>query len=149
MPDRLVIQDLSASCRLGISEWEQEKPQTIWIDLELAIDASRAARRDEVGSTIDYARLVDSVKRVVEARPYRLLETVAEHVAALVLEQFETRKVMVRVRKRALEGIGYAAVEVERPPLPSRRAGRGTASRALARARRAKALRRRSSLVGR
>ena len=129
MPDRLVIHEIAAECRLGVYAWEQERPQTIWIDLELTIDAARAAAQDDVRQAIDYAKLVDAVKQLVGREPYHLLETVAGRVAAMILEQFETTTVTVQVRKRALAGIGYAAVEVERTAARSRRrprAGRST-----------------------
>ena len=125
--DTLVIQDLEAQCRLGVFEWEQANPQTVWIDLELAIDAAKAAARDDVREAVDYSRIVGLVQEVVQQRPYRLMETLAERVAAEILNTFRPAMVRVRVKKRALPGIGYAAVEVER------RAGR--VRRAMARER--------------
>ena len=114
MPDRLVIHDLKAECRIGVFDWERERPQPIWIDLELAIDAAKAARRDDVQAAVDYGHLVTSVKGLAEGKTYQLLETLAEDVAALVLEEFRVPQVRVQVKKRALPGINYAAVEVER-----------------------------------
>ncbi len=114
MADTLIIQELAVDCRLGVHEWEQAAPQTIWIDLELAIDASRAAARDDVREAVDYARLVAAVKARAQAQSYHLLETLAEVIAADVLQQFGVSQVRVRVKKRALPGIGYAAVEVMR-----------------------------------
>ena len=101
-------------CRLGVYEWEQAKPQTVWVDLELAIDASKAATRDDVRDAVDYSALVGAVTRRAQRRSYRLLETVAEDVAALILQQFRTPQVLVRVTKKALPGIGSAAVEIVR-----------------------------------
>lgn len=112
--DKLVIHDLAAACRIGVSEEERAAPQTLWVDLELAIDAPRAAARDDVHAALDYAKLVAVVKERVEHRPYHLLEAVAEEVAALILREFDTPEVEVRVKKRALPGIDYAAVEVKR-----------------------------------
>ena len=114
MADALIIQDVAVACRIGVSEEERAEPQTIWIDLELAIDAAAAAARDDVRSTIDYARLVGAITQLVQAASYHLLETVAEEVASLVLKEFDTPWVRVRVRKKALPGIEFAAVEIER-----------------------------------
>lgn len=126
MSDRLIIADLKAECRLGVHEWERQSPQPIWIDLELAIDAAKAARRDDVQDAVDYGRLVTVVKGVAEGKTYRLLETLAEAIAAAILAQFRVGQAKVRVKKRALPGIDYAAVEIERP---ARRASRGSTSR--------------------
>jgi dihydroneopterin aldolase len=113
-PDRLLINGLTADCRLGVTDQEQATPQRVWIDLELAIDARRAAARDAVDDALDYARLVQVVSERVQRKPYRLLETMAEDVAAQILGQFATPEVLVRVHKRALPGIESAAVEIVR-----------------------------------
>ncbi len=122
MADTLSLQDITVECRLGVHDWERAAPQTAWVDLELAIDAAAAAAADAVEATVDYAALVQSVRRLAQGRPYRLLETLAEGIASLVLGEAGTPWVRVRVKKRALEGVGYAAVVVERAA--ARTAGR-------------------------
>ena len=128
MPDRLLLHGLAVDCRIGVFERERQSAQTIWIDLELAVDARRAAARDDVSDAVDYARLVTAVKTLAQRKPYALLETLAEDVAVLILRDFETPRVLVRAKKRALPGIDYAAVEVERTAR-SLRAVRRTARR--------------------
>jgi len=129
MADTLHLHDIAAECRIGVNDWEREAPQTIWVDLELAIDAALAATRDDVQATVDYAGLVSSVQHLAQGRPYRLLETLAEEIASLVLAESGTSRVRVRVKKRALPGLGHAAVEIERA------AARGRARRRAVRAR--------------
>jgi len=121
MSDRLIICEIEASCRLGVSEREQAVPQPVWIDVDLGIDAVKAAARDEMANAVDYAVLVSSVRALAQARAYRLMETLAETIAALILERFETPQVRVRVKKKALAGVGYAAVDVERTARRPRR----------------------------
>ena len=122
MADTLHLQDITIECRLGVYDWERATPQTAWVDLELAVDAAAAAA-DDVEATVDYAALVQSIRRLAQGRPYRLLETLAEEIASLVLGEAGTPWVRVRVKKRALPGVGYAAVELERTAA-RRRAGR-------------------------
>ena len=114
MADTLFINELVAACRLGISNEEQAKAQSVWIDLELSIDAATAAARDDVREAVDYAKLAASVKQLTKGKPYHLLETLAEDIASLVLSDFATPEVLVRVKKRALPGIDSAQVEVVR-----------------------------------
>ena len=115
MRDRLIISDLTASCHLGVTDEERAHPQTVWIDLELGVQTQEAARSDDVGKSVDYAQLVQAVKMWVEGKSYRLLETMADEVATLVLSRFKTSRVDVRIKKRALPGIDFAAVEISRP----------------------------------
>ena len=119
MPDKLLIKDLVAECRIGVLEWEQATPQNVWIDLELEIDAAHAAASDEVSATVDYARLVAAVTQHAQGKPFHLLETMAEEIAALVLKELLVPQVTVRVKKRILPGVDYAAVNITRPATQS------------------------------
>ena len=123
MADKLGIHGLAVECRLGVLEEERAAAQTIWIDLTLEIDAARAAVRDDVESAVDYAALVATVKQHVEGTAYRLMETLAEDVAVLVLREFATPSVGVTVTKRALPGIDSATVAITRQRGRSRRSG--------------------------
>ena len=120
MTDKLIINNLTAKCQIGLTEEERATPQTIWIDLELAVDAAKAALRDRVEDAVDYAELISEVQATVHRAPYNLLETLADHLAILILGRFKVSWVRVKVKKRALPGIDHAAVEVER----TRRRGR-------------------------
>ena len=111
-------------CRLGVYEWEQRTPQTVWLDVELAIDAARAAAHDDVREAVDYAALVARLRALAASHTFCLMETLAEVVAAAALKASGSSRVRVRVRKRALEGLGSAEVEVERLA-PRERAARG------------------------
>ncbi|MDP3721924.1 MAG: dihydroneopterin aldolase [Candidatus Omnitrophota bacterium] len=128
MSDTLHIHELAVECRVGVFDWERAKPQTVWMDLTMAIDAAKAAASDELSATVDYARLVTIVTQHVRQKPFGLLETMAEEVAALILKEFQTSTVTVRLKKRALPGVDYAAVEVTRFRGRRRVAGRPSAS---------------------
>ncbi len=113
MVDKLIISDLAVPCRIGVTEAERATPQTIWVDLELAIDAAKAARYDRLTDAVDYARLARRIEERAQ-QPVQLLETIADAIADLVLFEFRSKRVTVKVKKRALPNIGYAAVEVTR-----------------------------------
>ncbi len=137
MADRLIIHDVEAPCRIGVFDWEREKPQTVWIDLELEIDAASAAANDDVEDAVDYARLVDAVRAIAQQRSYRLLETLAETLTSHILSEYATPVVRIKIKKRALKRIGYAAVELERrvddERAPRRRVMRGARARLISR----------------
>ena len=114
MPDALTLHEITVECRIGVEEWERAIPQPIWVDLELWIEAARAARRDDVRQAVDYGRVVAVVIEVTRGESYRLIETLAEAIASRILAEFSIPRVRVRVRKKALPGLGYAAVDIER-----------------------------------
>lgn len=119
MTDKLCINGLAVDCRIGVTEAERAKPQTVWIDLTVPINASKASAHDDVREAVDYARLVDVVTRQVLHRPHHLLETLAEEIATVILQEFHTPEVTVRATKRALPTIESASVEVTRTLLTS------------------------------
>ena len=122
MADTLILQDVAAECRLGVEEWEHAAPPRVWIVVELAIEAARAAARDDVRDAVDYAKLVEGLRGLTRHTAFHLLETLADAAAAFMLKESGGTRVKVRVKKKALAGVGYAAVEVERAAV--RAAGR-------------------------
>lgn len=114
MSDWLKIHNIAIECRLGTQDWEKEKPQPVWIDIELVVDVRRAAQQDAVADAVDYAGLVAAAKSVASEKQYNLLETLAERLAAAVLAKVRTTRLIIKVRKKALPEIDYAAVEIER-----------------------------------
>lgn len=141
MADRLILSEIAVECRLGIYEWEQKTPQTVWIDVELAIDASKAAAKDDFTQAVDYAALVAAVREHAQQKPVKLMETLAERTAALVLKQFGGAWVRVKVKKKALAGLGFAAVDVSRLANDPRKSTAVTAGRSRARTRSPRAAR--------
>jgi dihydroneopterin aldolase len=129
-PDTLELHELAVDCRLGIHEWEQRSPQTVWVDLELPIDAARAAARDDAGQAVDYAAIIDRIRALASEQAFKLMETLAESIAGVALNQSGAPWVRVGVRKRAIRGLGYAAVRIER-----RRERRGAITGSTARTR--------------
>lgn len=96
---------------------ERELGQPFVVDVELNFDLSAAGKTDDLSRTVDYARVYAEVEAVVTGDPCRLLEALAEKIAAKVLRVFPVKQVTVRVKKpRApLPGIfSYVAVEITR-----------------------------------
>ena len=123
MSDTLTLHEITIECRIGVEEWERAIPQPVWVDLELSIDAARAATRDDVRQAVDYGRVVSAVIETARGESYRLIETLAQAIASKILSECAIPRVRVRVRKKALPGLGYAAVEIERAGRVRRRGG--------------------------
>ena len=115
MSDWLKIHDLVVETKIGVFDWERNEAQKIWVDLEMPIDARRAAVTDNVKLTLDYGALITMIRNQVEHKTYKLLETMAEEIAGIAVSQFRATQVSVRVKKRSLPGVGEAVVEIVRP----------------------------------
>ncbi|MDG6925671.1 MAG: dihydroneopterin aldolase [Nitrososphaerota archaeon] len=114
MTDRLFVENLRLECRVGISRKERLRPQEVVIDVSLYFDLSRAARRDRIGATVNYKAVMAAVSGFISSRSFNLVESVAEGLAALLLESFPAERVSVKVRKKKYSSEPSVGVEVER-----------------------------------
>ena len=114
--DRLLLQGMQFYGYHGDIEAERALGSRFEVDVEVGMDLSTAGRSDALEDTLDYVRCFQVVRSVVEERQYRLLEALAEAIAAVVLEQPNARSVQVRVAKQppVRGGFDRFAVVIER-----------------------------------
>lgn len=83
----------------GVYEEEAKLGQAFLVDVELYLDLREAGEHDEIRHTVDYGKIYQTVKGIVEGRPFRLIEALAEQVAKEVLKHRNAREVVVRIHK--------------------------------------------------
>ena len=97
--DRITLTGLRASAFHGVLEHERANGQLFLIDVVVHLSLREAGVSDELRATIDYGALAGRIVGAVESDPVDLIETVAERVAAVVLEYPLARLVEVTVHK--------------------------------------------------
>jgi dihydroneopterin aldolase len=114
--DFITIHDLRVETQIGFHDWERRLPQTIQLDLELAIpDTQAAARSDRLADTIDYGAVVRRVRESLATQRFVLLEALSEHVAGLLRTEFGSPWVRVSVSKLGvIKGVRRVGVTIER-----------------------------------
>src|SRR5713226_10293759 len=113
---RLILSGLTAFGYHGNNPAERKLGQTFTADLEVVLDTQRAAASDRIDDTVSYPMLEKTVRSILESNPANLLETVAERIAAAILEQPRVIQVTVRVTKRPpLPNLNAFTVEITRP----------------------------------
>jgi dihydroneopterin aldolase len=83
----------------GYREEERKVGQRFEVDVELFLDVKQAAASDHIRDTIDLYQLYQAVERVVVKKQFKLVETLAETIAATLLKKFPITEVKVCVRK--------------------------------------------------
>jgi dihydroneopterin aldolase len=115
MTDRIFLRGLNTQCIIGFIDWERRTPQTLLIDLELPCDCARAARSDEVADTVDYKRVAKRVLGWVPTTKFQLVETLAHHLALLLVSEFALDWIRVSVNKPgAIRDSRDVGVQLER-----------------------------------
>ncbi|HZR99979.1 MAG TPA: dihydroneopterin aldolase [Chloroflexota bacterium] len=116
MPDRLLLSGLAFYGRHGVLPAERDLGGRFVVDVEAALDLRPAGAHDDLAATVDYAALYEEVRAVMEGPPLRLIEAVAERIAARLLAAFPPlQAVTVRVHKPGapLPGATFATIAAE------------------------------------
>ncbi len=97
--DIVFIRQLAVDMVIGVYDWEKQRTQTLLIDVELGCNIRAAAAGDELAKTIDYAVVCERITTALQRQPLELIETVAEQIAQLLLNEFPAQAVRVSVEK--------------------------------------------------
>ncbi len=117
--DRIMINALLVRCVLGVDEAERREMQDVLITVTLHADLRRAGQTDRLEEAIDYRSIKKQILSAAETSRYRLIEALAERVAALCLGHVGVRRVDVFIEKPgSLRFARSAAVEITREAQP-------------------------------
>ena len=126
--DKIFIHALKTEAIIGILDWERQVRQTLLIDIEMSADIRKAALTDSIADTLKYRGVAKRVLAFVAASEFHLVETLAEHVAMLILEEFGVAWVRIVLSKpgavRNSRDVGVA-IERDRSLLDEWHAQRG------------------------
>ncbi|MDG2107659.1 MAG: dihydroneopterin aldolase [Woeseiaceae bacterium] len=113
--DKIFLSELKIDTVIGIFEWERRIRQAVIIDLEMSADITKAAMTDNVIDTLNYKSVAKRIQEFVAESSFQLIETLAEHIAAIIRNEFSVAWVKVRVNKPgAIRGSKAVGVEIER-----------------------------------
>lgn len=114
MPDIILIEALELSAAMGVLDEERAAPQRLTASLVLEPLRDFRALDDRLENTVDYFAVGEAVQALAAARPRRLLETLAEEIAAALLARFALRSVEIELRKFILADTQFVAVKIRR-----------------------------------
>ena len=97
--DKIILTDLRIDAVIGIWNWEKRNPQTITIDLEMLTDIKKASQSDSIKDAVDYKAVSKRVKKFIQESQFNLIETLAENVAKIILEEFDIQWLKLSVSK--------------------------------------------------
>jgi dihydroneopterin aldolase len=104
MTDRIGVHRIALFAHHGVLDEEARMGQRFYVSLEARVDARRAGASDEVADTVSYADMTDIAVRIGTTRRFRLLEALAEAIAAEVLA--------------TMPGVSSIVVRIDKPSAP-------------------------------
>ena len=114
MKDKIFIKNLALPCKIGVTQEERSKKQKVIFDIEIFSDLSPAGKTDDIDQTIDYYSIKEKVTNRVAKGQFKLLESLAENVASLILKEPRVSSVTVAVKKEKYAQDPMLGIEIAR-----------------------------------
>ena len=113
--DTISINQLAVNCIIGVYPKERRQPQPLLISVDIGTDFTVAAQEDDISKTINYDEVSSHITQIAEQGKFKLIETLAEHIAHYILTLPNTYKVTINLEKtNALTYATSASVTLER-----------------------------------
>ena len=112
---RIFVKDLVLSGLIGIHPHEQDQPQRIRFNVDLLVEDNCDAAGDDIANVVSYENIISGIKTLLARGHVGLVETLAEEIANMCLD--DERIMVVRARVEKLDVFDEAAsvgVEIER-----------------------------------
>ncbi len=109
------IRDMIVDCSIGIYTHEKEHEQRVRINLDLAVGEGDHRINDDIRNVISYEDMAKGIEAIIAEGHINLVETLAEKIAEMCLQ--DLRVITARVRVEKLDIISSAesvGVEIER-----------------------------------
>lgn len=109
------VRDYLTDAEIGVWSHEKGKTQKIRISVDLSVSESAAHHDDQLENVVCYNEIVLGIKKIIAAGHIQLVETLAEQIAVMTLENSQVIKSRVKVEKlEAVEEAASVGVEIER-----------------------------------
>ncbi len=113
--DKVFIEGLQIEALIGIYDWERRVRQPLLFDIQMSFDNRVPAASDAIADTLNYKAVSKRVIAYVSQSDFGLVETLAERVAAIILDEFHVQHVWLKLSKPgAVRGARAVGVIIER-----------------------------------
>ncbi|MFT5720640.1 MAG: dihydroneopterin aldolase [Motiliproteus sp.] len=113
--DIVYIKELEVETVIGIYDWERKIRQRVNLDLEMGTDIRKAAASEDIDSTLNYKSVSKRLIDFIGQSEFLLVETMAEEIATLILNEFPVPWLRLRLGKPgAVTGAKDVGVIIER-----------------------------------
>lgn len=112
--DRIHIEQLEISTRIGVPEKERSTPQRLTVSISFWPYHDKRDLADKIDNTVNYSIVAEETKNFVLEQSTNLIETLADRLAMHLLKTFRIQTVTVELRKFPLEDAKHVSVTVTR-----------------------------------
>ena len=95
----ILIKNLRVDTVIGVYDFEKQAPQSLRLDLELRLDARRAAHSDALADTVDYDEVCAAAREFGQRQRHELLERFSYELAGELMRRFPRRSLSLTAWK--------------------------------------------------
>ncbi|WP_102273285.1 dihydroneopterin aldolase [Cytobacillus massiliigabonensis] len=98
--DKIILNKMAFYGYHGVFPEETRLGQRFMVDLTVETNLRKAGETDQLEYSVNYGEIFQVCKQIVEGKPYKLVEAVAEKIAGEMLSRYQSiSQVTVRVIK--------------------------------------------------
>ena len=113
--DIVFIRELRLPAWIGLYKHEKVAQQTIELDIEFGLPSDSVFKTGKVKDTIDYGTVSERIRSILDSERFGLVESLAECIAKLLLDEFHSPRVTITVTKLGvLKDAKRVGVRIER-----------------------------------
>jgi FolB domain-containing protein len=112
--DEIHIEKLEVLANIGVPDDERASTQRLTFNLTFWPMRPTTELNDDIARAVNYAAVCGEVKRFVEGRRDKLIETLANALALHLLAGFGIRRITIELRKYILPDVEFVSVTVTR-----------------------------------
>lgn len=113
--DIITLTGIHTEALIGVFDWERAQKCALTLDIQCQTDISQSSKTDNVLDALDYAKLTEIVCEFVSQTEFKLLETLADAIAKLILQTFPTQWIKLTIHKPGiLNNVDDIAITIER-----------------------------------
>ena len=112
--DRIHIEELEISARIGVPEGERATPQRMTVTISFWPYRQTRDLADKIDKTINYSKVAEETRNFVRGQSVNLIETLADRLATHLMKAFPIQKITLEVRKFPLRDAKYVSATVTR-----------------------------------
>ena len=109
------IRDFMIECLIGVHDHEKQSKQRLRVNLDLAVIEGAHPIIDDIANVVNYETMANGIQEIANQGHVNLVETFAQKIADMCLEDHRVHSARVRVEKLdILENAASVGVEIER-----------------------------------
>jgi dihydroneopterin aldolase len=112
--DSITLSGLKITSWVGVPAEERAHPQSLELTVEMTPIRGLTGLGDSIDHTIDYAIVASQIQEAALSQKRRLIETLAEDIADLLLASHPLERATVELRKFILPHCEYVAVRISK-----------------------------------